>query len=114
MTPTARPKSKAARRSRRRPSDRHSLSAQLLDVIAARGVIPANLARDAGVNATMIRRFVAGERDVTLGTADRLASALGLRLVEVGRGKARARPARGTSSTTPDDRPGDPAGDDES
>jgi hypothetical protein len=38
----------------------------------------------------MVARFVSGERDLRLGTVDRIAAALGLRLVEVGRAKARA------------------------
>ena len=99
MTPTARPK--PARRPRRRTRDHHCLSAQLLEVIRSRGVVPAELARDAAVNPTMIRRFVAGERDVTLGTADRLAEALGLRLVEGGRGKGKARARAGPAVDRP-------------
>jgi len=83
-------------------------------VIRSRGVAPAELAREAAVNPTMVRRFVAGERDVTLGTADRLAAALGLRLVEVGRGKARARPgpAEGPADPAPDTPSEGPAGGD--
>jgi hypothetical protein len=42
----------------------------------------------------MVARFVSGERDIRLATLDRIAAALGLRLVEVGRSKARVpRPA---------------------
>jgi hypothetical protein len=41
----------------------------------------------------MVARFVSGERDLRLGTVDRIASALGLRLVEVGRARGRIRGA---------------------
>lgn len=77
---------------------RHSLSVQLRDVIESRGLGPAELARDSGVDARVIGRFVAGERTITLETADRLAAALGLRLVEVAR---RPAPARKPSARRP-------------
>jgi plasmid maintenance system antidote protein VapI len=38
------------------------------------------IAEDAGVPQPVLSRFVRGERDVTLGTADKLAAALGLEL----------------------------------
>jgi plasmid maintenance system antidote protein VapI len=39
----------------------------------------------AGVTPQQVGRFVKGERDITLGTASKLAQALGLELVAVGR-----------------------------
>ena len=38
------------------------------------------LAKDSGVDHTVLIRFVAGERDVVLGTAGRICNALGLKL----------------------------------
>ena len=69
--------------------DKHTLSYQLREFIESRGITAYALGKDAGVDATVIGRFLAGERDLRLGTADRIAQALGLRLVEVA-----ARPAR--------------------
>ena len=47
--------------------------------------------RMAGVDPGVVKRFLTGERDIRMETADRLAAALGLRLVEV----ARRGPGRG-------------------
>jgi len=58
-------------------------------------------ARLAGVDPGVVSRFMTGERDIRLATADRLASALGLRLVELGK-KIRGKTAR------PDPGSGDP------
>lgn len=49
------------------------------------------LAKDSGVAAIMIGRFVRGERDIRLATADKLASALGVRVAV----PARRRSGRG-------------------
>ncbi len=38
------------------------------------------LAKDCGVSHTVLIRFVAGERDIVLGTAGRICGALGLKL----------------------------------
>ena len=38
------------------------------------------LAKDCGVSHTVLIRFVAGERDIVLGTAGRICRALGLKL----------------------------------
>ncbi len=73
--------------------DKHTLSYQLREIIASRGLTAYALGQEAGVDATVVGRFLSGERDLRLGTADRLAAALGLRLVEVARpGKGRGRP----------------------
>ena len=39
------------------------------------------IAKEAGVSQIMISRFLSGERDIRMATADKLAHALGLRLV---------------------------------
>ena len=70
---------------------RHALPAQLREIIASRGLNPTELGQLAGVDPTVIARFVAGERDLRLETAGRIAAALGLRLVEVARPKGKGR-----------------------
>jgi hypothetical protein len=47
------------------------------------------VARLADVDPGVVSRFLAGVRDIRLATADRLAAALGVRLVEVGQGGGR-------------------------
>lgn len=44
------------------------------------GRTPYALARDSGVNSAVVGRFLKGERDVTLTTAEKLCRALGLEL----------------------------------
>ncbi len=70
---------------------KHTVSGQLRDVIESRGLTPTELGQLAGVDPTVIARFVSGEREVRNGTFDKIASALGLRLVEVARPKGKAR-----------------------
>ena len=70
--------------------DKQALSYRLREVVAARGLTAYALGRDAGVDPAVVQRFLSGERDVRLETADRLAAALGLRLVETAR---KSRPA---------------------
>jgi transcriptional regulator with XRE-family HTH domain len=79
-----------AKTARRVVIHRHTVSQQLRDVIDSRGLTPYAVAKEAGIDPGMVARFVSGERDLRLGTVDRIAAALGLRLVEVGRSKARA------------------------
>jgi transcriptional regulator with XRE-family HTH domain len=76
---------------RTRHAGKHTLSAQLRDVIESRGLTSYALGRAAGVAPAVISRFVSGDRGLTMATADRVAEALGLRLVEVG-SKGRVRP----------------------
>jgi hypothetical protein len=78
---------------KRPATGRHCLSAQLKDIIASRDLAAYAVGRLAGVDPGVVQRFLTGERDIRLGTADRIGAALGLRLVEVG-GKARGRAAR--------------------
>jgi transcriptional regulator with XRE-family HTH domain len=76
---------------------RHSLSYQLREIVEARGLTAYAAARLAGVDPGVVSRFMAGVRDIRLATADRLAAALKLRLVEVGQGTVR-RARAGTST----------------
>jgi transcriptional regulator with XRE-family HTH domain len=82
-------------------TSRHTLSYQLREVIDSRGLTAYAVAKSAGVDPGVVQRFLTGRRDVMLGTADRIAAALGLRLVEPAR-----RPRAGV-------RPAAPAADDQ-
>ena len=64
---------------RRKPPQ--SLSDQLRELIADAGPSVYELARDAGVDRSVLSRFLAGKRTITLETADRLAAVLKLRLI---------------------------------
>ena len=77
-----------------RTADRKSLGGQLRAVIAARRLTAYAVAKAAGVDVRLVQRFLDHERDIRLETADKLARALGLRLVEVAprKGPARGRP----------------------
>jgi plasmid maintenance system antidote protein VapI len=61
-----------------------TLSQQLRELIGEAGPSVYELARDAGVDRSVLSRFLAGKRTITLETADRLAAVLKLRLI-VGR-----------------------------
>lgn len=50
----------------------------------ASGMSRFELAKRSGVSYSVIHRFIGSERDLTLGTASKLADVLGLRLVEGG------------------------------
>jgi transcriptional regulator with XRE-family HTH domain len=58
-----------------------SLSEQLRELIAAAGPSVYELARNAGVDRSVLSRFLAGKRTITLETADRLAAVLKIRIV---------------------------------
>jgi ribosome-binding protein aMBF1 (putative translation factor) len=60
------------------------------DVIAARGLSGSSVADEAEVDHRVVNRFLAGKRGLSIETTDKLARALGLRLVE-GRGGLRRR-----------------------
>lgn len=62
------------------------------EIIEARGLTAYAAARLAGVDPGVVSRFMTGQRDIRMETADRLAAALGLRLVELAR-KSQARVA---------------------
>lgn len=73
---------------------KHTLSRQLRDVIESRQLTAYALGKQAEVDATIVARFLSGERDLRLATADRIAASLGLRLVEIGRPKENTRSPR--------------------
>ncbi len=66
-----------------------TFSDQLRDILVSRGSAAA-VARDAGVSASVVLRFLSGERGMTTDTLDRIADAVGLRLVETRRGRTTA------------------------
>lgn len=71
-------------------------------MIRARGLSSYELARDADVDPGVIQRFVSGRRDIRLESADRLAGALGLRLVESGsKGRGKTRTTDGPPAIAP-------------
>jgi transcriptional regulator with XRE-family HTH domain len=76
---------------------KHTLSKQLREIIDSRGLTAYAVGQESGVDPTVIGRFLADERDIRLGTADKIAAALGLRLVEVAKPKGRGRPAKPTT-----------------
>ncbi len=95
------------------PPGKHGLRYQLREIVEARGLTAYALGKRAGVDPGVVSRFLTGERDIRLETADRLAAVLGLRLVEVGtKGKAgrRVRPAGPDGDRAVDDGPADPGG----
>ncbi len=57
-----------------------SLPDVIRDTIRNDGRSLYKLAQDSGVNSAVLGRFMSGERDVNLRTADRLCKALGLEL----------------------------------
>lgn len=58
------------------------LSLALRDAIRATDKSMYQIALDAGVAQIVVSRFVSGERDIRLATADKLAEALGLKLAQ--------------------------------
>ena len=64
----------------RRPIPR-SLSASLKKAMKHSPKTSYQLAKEAGVSPIMLSRFLSGKRDIRLATADRLAHALGLKLI---------------------------------
>jgi DNA-binding phage protein len=58
-----------------------SLSASLKKAMKRSPKTAYQLAKEAGVSQIMVSRFLSGKRDIRLATADRLAHALGLKLV---------------------------------
>ena len=64
-----------------RPAIPRSLSACLKKAMRRSSKTSYQLAKEAGVSQIMVSRFLSGKRDIRLATADRLAHALGLKLV---------------------------------
>jgi DNA-binding phage protein len=58
------------------------LSQALRDALRASDKSIGQIAQDAGVSQVVVSRFVAGERDIRMATADKLAEALGLKLAQ--------------------------------
>ena len=58
-----------------------SLSEALKEAIRASEMSEYQIAKRAGISQVMISRFLSGERDIRLATADKLAHALGLKLI---------------------------------
>jgi DNA-binding phage protein len=61
-------------------SSSHSLSETLKQTIRDSDQSEYQIAKAAGVSQIVISRFLAGERDIRMATADKLADALGLKL----------------------------------
>jgi transcriptional regulator with XRE-family HTH domain len=80
------------RRRRPAPATPAGFADQLRQLITGRNLTAYAVARSAGVAPSVVSRFLSRERGLTLETFDAVAGALGLRLVESGRGKGR--PAR--------------------
>jgi plasmid maintenance system antidote protein VapI len=60
-----------------------AFSQALRDTIQSSDRSVDQIAQDAGVSPVVVSRFVSGERDIRMATADKLAEALGLRLALV-------------------------------
>ena len=86
---------------KRRPSAPapSAISGQLREIISGRGLTAYAVAQSAEVSPSVVSRFLSRERGLTLETFDAIAGALGLRLVETGRG--RGRPASRATRTGP-------------
>ena len=65
----------------RRKKAPQSLSDQLRELIAAADPSAYELARNAGVDRSVLSRFLAGKRTITLETAERLAVVFKLRII---------------------------------
>ncbi|MGD2109735.1 MAG: helix-turn-helix transcriptional regulator [Phycisphaerae bacterium] len=63
------------------------LSGQLRAAFAESGLSRFELARRAGVSYAIVHRWVGGDRDITIGTASKLAGVLGLELRPVKRAR---------------------------
>jgi transcriptional regulator with XRE-family HTH domain len=72
-------------------ADGVDIGAQLRTVIANQGLSANELARRAGISRRIVERWLSGERVITLETAGRLATVLGVRLVEASRRRRGAR-----------------------
>lgn len=73
---------KTARKKAQAPPN--GLGARLREIIRGRGLTAYAVGQMAGVDPGVVQRFLTGQRDIRLETADRIASGLGLKLVDVG------------------------------
>ncbi len=62
------------------PQARRPISDALLQSIRSQGLTPYAVATSAGVAPSVVSRFVSGERDLTLDSADAVAAALNMEL----------------------------------
>ena len=62
----------------RKPTKR--ISQSLAEAIKASGLSPYKIAMQAGINPSIITRFLNGERGINMATIDRIAGVLGLEL----------------------------------
>jgi plasmid maintenance system antidote protein VapI len=76
---------------------RHTISSQIRHIIEARGYTPTEVAELADVDRAGVSRFMAGKRGLTLATADKIASAFHLRLIEGEGPKAKSRARRAST-----------------
>jgi transcriptional regulator with XRE-family HTH domain len=92
---------------RRRPAGGPKASAgfpgQLREIIVGRRLSAHAVAESAGVAPSVVSRFLARERSLTLETFDAIAGGLGLRLVEAARG--RGRPSKAGRPAPPESAP---------
>lgn len=77
----------------KKPPERFTISALLRDSIESRGMSCYELGQMSGINPSVISRFLAGTRGLTLASADALIDALGVKYAEVGgRAKPKGKP----------------------
>ena len=90
---------KAAPKKRRSAPSRETVSDRLRAIIRARGLTACQVAHDAGVNPSLVSRFMAGERGLTTPSLDAVCLSLGLELRENRRGRSAtsATPTRASS-----------------
>jgi DNA-binding phage protein len=69
---------------KRAPIDPNTISGQLRTAIRDSGKTLLAISEASGVDSGIISRFMTGDRMPTLGTVDKLAAAMGLRLCQVG------------------------------
>ncbi len=72
-------------------NDEPQLVAKLRAAIVDSGLTHYRIAKDAGVTADIVSRFVSGERQLKIETAGRIAEVLGLELVARSRNRKRAK-----------------------
>ena len=60
-----------------------TLSQQLRRLIKESGMTVYRISKDAGINPAILGRFVNNQRDLTLGTADKIAKVLNLKLMKM-------------------------------
>ena len=101
--------SRGSTRAAARPAtSRHTLDYQLREIIDSRGLTAYAVAQRADLDPGIVSRWMTGARGMSFESADKIALALGLRLVETARG--RSRPVRTTKAARPPGDAGESAG----